>query len=199
MIYISISEKRRRKSGITNPQRKVYILTEHIGKAPYPVVNLFRESHIERARRKFFHRSFTSSYASGRKERGHSIIDGLLQPGKRTMSRIGTAVTVDIGLFETTAHRLEIRRGNNTVRVEKNQITPLGTFHSIITGKAATRIFLIKITYRQTVGIFPCHLIATTRRPVLDKQQFEILTCLPDQTFEQLPYLIGSVIHGNND
>ena len=102
--------------------REVDILAKaHGTKTSQSVIDLTANTHVERTWEELIEFLFAAADASGGKERGHAIVDSLLNGCERLMCTVGSAESVHIVMGKEGIEGIEIAFGHEYVGVEDDE------------------------------------------------------------------------------
>ena len=161
-------------------------------------VHLGTDSHIETTGIEFIHFLLAASYTSGGKKRSHGIINGLLYIRKRIMGTIRTSKRICRFPLEFCLHRGQIGFGQDTIRIQNQQILSATALCRIVACLSGSRIRFLKIVHIQRFCILVHHLLAWNGRTVFHDHHFKVSICLTAQTLQQLIHFIRAVVHRNH-
>ena len=157
------------------------------------------DAHVKGAGIKLVEFFLAASDASGGEEGSHRVTDGFLHVGEGVMGAVGSSESICTCLRQCLAHSRHIALGQHDIGVKDAKILALGTFGTIVTARARTRVGLVEIADVERSCISVAHLLAGNGGTILHYHHLKIALCLQREALEQFVHLVGSVENGNDD
>jgi len=156
-------------------------------------------SHVKAPRLKPSYAFAAATDASGGKERRHGVAHGALQQCKLVHGAVRPTPGVQRVRCKDFLYGIEIRVGQQAVRVEDHEELAAGPGISKVSRWSRSRIGLVVISYVELVAELIHHRIAPFRRAIVDYKDFKVPVLLRRQTSQEFLYLPGTVVSGDDN
>ena len=171
----------------------------HLREAAQRLVDVAADAHVEAAGVELVHFLLASADAAGGEERGHGVVDGLLEIAERLVGTVGSSEGVGGAGLEFLLHGLQIARRQDAVGVQDDEVFPLAAFGAVVAGLSGAGVGLIIIMYIQAAGVFFHDFPAGDGGTVFHYHHFKVAESLAGEALQELVCFVGAVIDGDDD
>ena len=185
MIYPGIRKKTTSVPILKDTDTEINILPKtHLWKTSQSLVHCPANSHIKTTGIEFVHLLFSATDTSGREERGHGIVNCLLNISERIVCTVGATKSIGRRSGELLLYRIEVAFGKDDIRIQYNKVFAFATFCSVITGLSRTGIGFREIFYIQPICIPVYYSFTGNGRTIFNNNNLKTLKVLYSKTLQ---------------
>ena len=174
VIHIRVAEQRDGETSLADSGAHVDVFAKHFTESAHGFPYFAAVTHIERARHKLFELHLAASDTACGEERRHRKRDGFLRVVEVGAGGIGSAEAVHRLFFQRCLQRFEVLWRNHAIAVEKYEVIAFGTLNSVVSGNAASVVFLPEIVHVHLVGIGLRNVVASLCGAVLHEHHLKV-------------------------
>ena len=200
VVHPRIGEEAAAVSALEDADTEVDVLAEaHLRKSAQGQVDFAADAHVEAAGVELVHLLLAAADAAGGEERGHGVVDGLLDVAERWVCPVGASEGVGGCRLEFLFDGSQIVRGQDAVGVQYDEVFPPAAFGAVVARLSGAGVGLGVVVQVQPVAVSFGYVAAGDRRPVFHHQHFKIAERLGREALQQFVHLVGAVVHGDDE